>query len=139
MNLIECKSILGIKTRITEIELKSIYKKKALELHPDINKSPTAVDDFRKLKEAYEFLLGNLNKLPLDNKYPVIYRILTKDHIQSVKIPIGALKEDGLTIHFKWHEQEYRIHLKKGTELPHNIKVDGIALILKIKEESYYE
>jgi DnaJ-class molecular chaperone len=30
------------------------YKKMSLELHPDKNKSPTAAEDFARLKDAYD-------------------------------------------------------------------------------------
>ena len=34
--------------------LKKAYKRLSLELHPDKNKSPTAHEDFNKLKRAYD-------------------------------------------------------------------------------------
>ena len=37
-------------------ELKRLYKKRMLETHPDKNKSPTAVEDFRRAKLANEVL-----------------------------------------------------------------------------------
>mmetsp|Transcript_14835 Transcript_14835/g.24556 ORF Transcript_14835/g.24556 Transcript_14835/m.24556 type:complete len:389 (-) Transcript_14835:190-1356(-) len=40
----------------TPAELKVLYKKRMLETHPDKNKSPTAVDDFRRAKLANEVL-----------------------------------------------------------------------------------
>ena len=45
--------ILGVPPDASLEEIKRAYKRKAKELHPDYNPSPTAHDDFIKLNEAY--------------------------------------------------------------------------------------
>src|SRR6187455_2228969 len=50
--------ILGIKGNATFQEIKQAYRLRAKELHPDINKSPHAHDDFILLTEAYEYLVN---------------------------------------------------------------------------------
>jgi DnaJ-class molecular chaperone len=49
-------SILGISKSASDAEIKSAYRKKALEYHPDKNKSPDAVDKFKEVNKAYEVL-----------------------------------------------------------------------------------
>lgn len=48
--------ILGVKRTATPAEIQAAYKQKARELHPDVNKSPTAEDDFKRLAAAYAIL-----------------------------------------------------------------------------------
>lgn len=48
--------ILGVSRDATEEEIKSAYRKKALEWHPDRNKSPEATERFKEINEAYEVL-----------------------------------------------------------------------------------
>lgn len=48
--------ILGLSKEASLIEIKKAYKKKAKELHPDLNDSPNAKEDFILLNEAYEYL-----------------------------------------------------------------------------------
>ena len=47
---------LGVKSTATQAEIQAAYKKKARELHPDVNKAPDADERFRKLVDAYELL-----------------------------------------------------------------------------------
>ena len=49
--------VLGVKKDATEAEIKSAYRKKAKELHPDLNKDdPHAEDKFKEVQEAYSVL-----------------------------------------------------------------------------------
>lgn len=50
--------ILEVQASATEQELKKAYRRKALQLHPDRNKSPRAHEEFVELTEAYEYLLN---------------------------------------------------------------------------------
>ncbi len=49
-------AILGVPRTATQAEIQAAYKQKARELHPDVNKSPSAEDDFKKLAAAYAVL-----------------------------------------------------------------------------------
>jgi curved DNA-binding protein len=49
-------AILGVKSTATQAEIQAAYKRKARELHPDVNKAPDAQDRFRELVDAYELL-----------------------------------------------------------------------------------
>ncbi|EGB09372.1 hypothetical protein AURANDRAFT_17062, partial [Aureococcus anophagefferens] len=39
------------------VDIKRAYKRMSLELHPDKNPSPTAIDDFAALKNGYDVLM----------------------------------------------------------------------------------
>lgn len=49
--------ILGVPRSASAIEIKRAYKRQSLELHPDKNPSETALEDFAKMKGAYEVLM----------------------------------------------------------------------------------
>lgn len=48
--------ILGVSKTASQAEIKSAYRKKALEFHPDRNKSPEAAEKFKEASSAYEVL-----------------------------------------------------------------------------------
>ena len=48
--------ILGVSRDATEAEIKKAFRKRARELHPDVNKAPDAEDQFKELNEAYDVL-----------------------------------------------------------------------------------
>ncbi len=54
--------ILGVSKTASKDEIKSAFRKKARELHPDVNKSPTAEQDFKELGQAYEVLIDDENR-----------------------------------------------------------------------------
>ncbi|MEO1232019.1 MAG: DnaJ C-terminal domain-containing protein [Myxococcota bacterium] len=47
---------LGVKSTATQAEIQAAYRKKARELHPDVNEAPDAEDRFRDLVDAYDLL-----------------------------------------------------------------------------------
>ena len=49
-------AILGVSRTATASEIQAAYKKRARELHPDVNKSPDAEDKFKSLAAAYAIL-----------------------------------------------------------------------------------
>jgi curved DNA-binding protein CbpA len=49
-------AILGIASDATSDEVRSAYRRKALQFHPDRNTAPEATDQFRDVQEAYETL-----------------------------------------------------------------------------------
>lgn len=53
--------ILGVDRNASDAEIKKAFRHKARELHPDVNDSPTAEDEFKELNEAYD-VLSDANK-----------------------------------------------------------------------------
>src|SRR5262245_63931589 len=49
-------AVLGIPNKASKEEIQSAFKKRARELHPDVNKAPDAEEKFKKLVAAYEVL-----------------------------------------------------------------------------------
>lgn len=49
--------ILGLKPNARLPEVKRAYRKKALLLHPDVNPSPKAAEEFLLIKKAYEIII----------------------------------------------------------------------------------
>lgn len=50
--------ILGLPETASQDEIKKKYRKLAMRIHPDRNPSPKAKEDFLKLTDAYEILIG---------------------------------------------------------------------------------
>ena len=61
MDFVQAIAILSLKEGFTIEELKSAYKKKALETHPDRNRN-NSDEEFKLVLEAYNFLLENPKK-----------------------------------------------------------------------------
>lgn len=53
--------VLGVARSASDAEIKSAYRKKALEFHPDRNPDPAAAEMFKECAEAYE-VLSNADK-----------------------------------------------------------------------------
>ena len=65
--------ILGVPSTATQAEIQAAYKKKARELHPDVNKSPNAEDRFKQLAAAYAILKDERQRARYD-KYGISER-----------------------------------------------------------------
>ena len=48
--------IIGVSRDATDDEIKKAFRKQARKLHPDVNKSPNAEEEFKELNEAYDVL-----------------------------------------------------------------------------------
>ena len=66
--------ILNVTRSDNAITIKKTYRKLALDLHPDINKSPDAHDKFIELNEAYQVLNDYNKRRQYDRLYD--YQIL---------------------------------------------------------------
>jgi len=58
--------LLGVKRGATEAEIKSAFRKKAKEFHPDVNKDPGAEAKFKEIGEAYAVLSDEKKKAQYD-------------------------------------------------------------------------
>jgi molecular chaperone DnaJ len=60
--------VLGVSKDGTEEDIRKAFRKKAMEYHPDRNKSPDAEDKFKEINEAYQ-VLSNGNKRAQYDRY----------------------------------------------------------------------
>ncbi|MCJ8291930.1 MAG: J domain-containing protein [Crocinitomicaceae bacterium] len=51
------------------IEIRKAYRKRALELHPDVNSSTTAKEEFIQINKAYSVLKNAITKIRYDKLY----------------------------------------------------------------------
>lgn len=58
--------ILGVSKNATKDEIKSAFRKKARELHPDVNKAPDAEERFKELGKAYDTLSDDNKRATYD-------------------------------------------------------------------------
>ncbi len=58
--------ILGIERNATKDEIKSAFRKKARQYHPDVNKAPDAEEKFKELGRAYETLMDDNKRATYD-------------------------------------------------------------------------
>ena len=58
--------ILGIDRNATKDEIKSAFRKKARQYHPDVNKAPDAEAKFKELGKAYETLMDDNKRATYD-------------------------------------------------------------------------
>lgn len=64
MNIRDCHRILKVPPEATLDEVKAAFRKLAFTLHPDLNPSPKAAEQFRELNEAYILLTRALKNEP---------------------------------------------------------------------------
>ena len=58
--------VLGVSKDASDAEIKSAFRKKAKEFHPDINKSADAPEKFKEAQEAYACLSDKDNRAKYD-------------------------------------------------------------------------
>ena len=58
--------VLGVDRSATDAEIKSAFRKKAKEYHPDLNKAPDAAEKFKEVQEAYDVLSNESKRKTYD-------------------------------------------------------------------------
>lgn len=59
-------TVLGVARNASEEDIRSAFRKKAMEYHPDRNKSPDAEDRFKEINEAYQVLSDRQKRMQYD-------------------------------------------------------------------------
>ena len=70
---------LNIDSKASLKDIKSAYRKLALQFHPDVNKQENAAQNFIEIAEAYEILANSASRLD----YDILYEIKYKDSIKA--------------------------------------------------------
>ena len=78
--------ILGVSKDATQDEIKSAFRKRARELHPDVNKAPDAEEKFKELGKAYETLSD-------DNKKNANWKREDEENMNNVLYIFNQLKD----------------------------------------------
>jgi len=68
--------ILNIEKKASSLAIKKAYRKQAKKLHPDVNYSKNAHNDFLEINEAYNVLNNPIKRVQYDRLYD--YQILKK-------------------------------------------------------------
>jgi hypothetical protein len=103
-------AILGLKYGASPSEIKKAYYRLSTEIHPDINSSPSAIEEFVRINEAYEILL----KIRKPN-----YRVTLKKKKKVSK---------------EWLEKEKK---RAKFEAAKKLKMKRDAYLKSIKKETY--
>jgi molecular chaperone DnaJ len=67
MNVHEACHLLGVPIGASDLDVKTAFKKKAIEYHPDRNKEPNAEAKFKEINSAFQFLEEHGTKPPAYN------------------------------------------------------------------------
>ncbi len=102
--------VLDIPQDASEYEIKRAYRKKAVEYHPSVNKSPDALDKFILINEAFEILIHkNTHEIYLEDlktghdplKYEAYYYWINHARTRAAQHAGLSLKEFLRTDFFK--------------------------------------
>ena len=93
VNTYQALRTLNVDSSSSQDEIKTAYRKMALELHPDKNKDKTEDEDFKKITEAYNYLKKNHNQH--QSSYQDISRPQKKPENNFKRKPHWGAPEDG--------------------------------------------
>jgi len=93
VNTYQALRTLNVDSSSSQDEIKTAYRKMALELHPDKNKDKTEGEDFKKITEAYNHLKKNHNQH--QSQYQDVSRSEKKPENNFKRKPHWGAPEDG--------------------------------------------
>ena len=65
----DCYHLLNINPNATETTIRKAYRSRSRDLHPDVNASPNAAEEFSELASALEILLDPIKRLKHDHRF----------------------------------------------------------------------
>lgn len=146
--------ILGVSQSSSLDEIKSAYRKLAMQFHPDRN--PAGEERFKAVSASYAWIEKNhrpgvssihddihyktTTSAPADRMaYDVIYRIIEgppdENHIYHVKIPHTIIDIETrvfFMINYKRASIEFKVTLPAGTSIPYTIKTKDLPALGQI-------
>ena len=97
MDLESCYRVLGVRNDADLSEIKSAFRRLALEYHPDRNKSPDAVTNFDAIAEAYSVIMGHHGVV--DGWNPVDERKQVFEGEAIAKLSFSIMRGDEVVYH----------------------------------------
>ena len=122
MNTHEACDILGVPVGASEDEVKSAFKKKAKEYHPDINKTAGAEEKFKSVNEAFQ-LLEKHGTNARDPNDPFIHFRSTYSHRDDFAEQVRVRMQD---VFFRQQEDKVKNDLVIGTDVNFIDAVSGV-------------
>jgi len=92
VNTYQALRVLNVDSSSSQDEIKSSYRKMALEFHPDKNQGKTEDSEFKKITEAYNYLKKNHNQH--SSPYQDVTKSKSKNNLKR-KPQWGAAPDDG--------------------------------------------
>lgn len=82
------RELLGVSETASKDDLKKAYHQRAFLYHPDRNEDPTAIEQFQKVRKAYEFLVDPVQVATLKQNH--LKERLFDNCIEGIQISFGA-------------------------------------------------
>ncbi|KAK3390384.1 hypothetical protein B0H63DRAFT_113030 [Podospora didyma] len=84
---LDAYAVLGLKPGVPESDIKNIYRKKSLLIHPDKTKNPLAPDAFDRLKKAQTELMDEKHRITLDEAIADARMLVMRENKWTVDSP----------------------------------------------------
>ncbi|ROW09587.1 hypothetical protein VMCG_02530 [Cytospora schulzeri] len=104
---LDAYAVLGLKPGVPDIDIKNIYRKKSLLIHPDKTKNPRAPDAFDRLKKAQTELMDEKHRERLDEAIADARMLLIRENKWTVDSP--EVKEPDADFEKKWAEKTVQV------------------------------
>ncbi|KUI56897.1 J domain-containing protein spf31 [Cytospora mali] len=104
---LDAYAVLGLKPGVPDTDIKNIYRKKSLLIHPDKTKNPRAPDAFDRLKKAQTELMDEKHRERLDEAISDARMLLIRENKWTVDSP--EVKEPDAEFEKKWAEKTVQV------------------------------
>ncbi|ROW05324.1 hypothetical protein VSDG_00093 [Cytospora chrysosperma] len=104
---LDAYAVLGLKPGVPDSDIKNIYRKKSLLIHPDKTKNPRAPDAFDRLKKAQTELMDEKHRERLDEAIADARMLLIRENKWTVDSP--EVKEPDAEFEKKWAEKTVQV------------------------------